>query len=53
MELTTFKYQQGFLVVPYMFSMFHNNGVVTKLDGEPIYKLKKFPHMKIMVVYVV
>jgi hypothetical protein len=36
MVSTTFKYQRGFLVVPYMSSMFHNNGVVTKLDGEPI-----------------
>jgi hypothetical protein len=38
---TTFKYQQGPLMVPYLLSMPHNNGVVTNLGGEFVLELKK------------
>jgi hypothetical protein len=35
---TTLEYHQGSLVVPYMFSMSHNNSVLTKLKGELVLK---------------
>jgi hypothetical protein len=36
-----------------MFSMSHNNGVVTKLGGEPIFENEKSPHMNMMEMRVV
>jgi hypothetical protein len=34
MVLTTFEYQRGPLVAPYMPAMSHNNGVVIKFGGK-------------------
>jgi len=36
-----FKYRWGPLVVPYIFSMFHNNGGVTNLREKSIFESKK------------
>jgi hypothetical protein len=54
MMLTTFEYQQGPLVAPYMYSMFHNNGGVIKLTREHVSKnMRTLPHIMIKVVWVV
>jgi hypothetical protein len=40
---TTFEYQQGLLVVPYISSMSHNSGGVTNLGKICVSKFEEFP----------